>query len=124
MFSTLLLLILIHASNTSSLVLAAAEEGAAVSVGDEICIGGYVMDTYCINLGNLLDNSAVRTLGPDGPIKHSVHCLVDVGRCYKSAFNVLVELENGDYASAWQMGKKLNFQSCMSFLRIHLVSLF
>lgn len=102
MFSTLLLLILIHASSTSSL-LAAAEEGAAVSVGDEICIGGYVMDTYCINLGNLLDNSAVRTLGPDGPIKHSVHCLVDVGRCYNSPFNVLVELENGDYASAWQM---------------------
>lgn len=77
-----------------------------VTVGDSVCVGGYVMDNYCIDLGTLLDNSAVRTLSPEGPVEHSVHCLVDVGSCRNSPWDVLVGLENGDYASAWRLGKQ------------------
>ena len=47
------------------------------------------MDWYCIERGTLLDNSSVRTL--EGPQEHSVHCLVDVGICYRSWYEVLVE---------------------------------
>lgn len=53
----------------------------------EVCVKGYIMDTYCIERGNLLDNPSVKTL--EHPEKHSVHCLVDVGRCYNSGFEVL-----------------------------------
>ena len=47
------------------------------------------MDWFCIERGTLLDNSRIRTL--EGPEEHSVHCLVDVGICYNSWFEVLVE---------------------------------
>ena len=30
--------------------------------GAKVCFSGYVMDTYCLNLGHLLDNSKVVTL--------------------------------------------------------------
>jgi len=45
------------------------------------------MDQYCIDRGTLLDNPSVRTL--EAPERHSVHCLVDVGRCRNSAFWLL-----------------------------------
>lgn len=34
-------------------------------------------DFYCIIRGTLLDNPSIRTLSPDGPLEHSVHCLID-----------------------------------------------
>jgi hypothetical protein len=49
-------LILILPDATSEL----ADPGS-VQVGDEICYEGFVMDTFCIELGNLLD---VRLLVP------------------------------------------------------------
>lgn len=58
-------------------------------IGDDICIEGFIMDWFCIDRGVLLDNSRVRTL--EGPDVHSIHCLVDVGICVNSAFEVLVE---------------------------------
>ncbi len=64
------------------------------------------MDVYCIERGTLLDNPSVKTLSLDGPIKHSVHCLVDVGRCNSSPFEVLIKVENTtDWGRAWRVGE-------------------
>lgn len=78
-------------------------EKIEVGVGDEICVGGFVMDTFCIELGVLFDNPSVRTLGPDGPTRHSVHCLVDVARCKNSPYEFLEEMEDGTYGRAWRV---------------------
>lgn len=79
-----------------------AEDAApSIQVGDVICVTGYVMDYFCIALGTLLDNRSVQTLGPDGPIRHSVHCLVDVRSCYTSPFEILAQTENG-FGRAWR----------------------
>ncbi|KAL7541591.1 hypothetical protein ACHAWF_006979 [Thalassiosira exigua] len=61
----------------------------SVMVGDEVCITGYVMDRFCIDLGYLLDNSDVVTL--EHPEEHSYHCLLDVDLCYESGYVVLTE---------------------------------
>jgi hypothetical protein len=53
----------------------------------KVCIVGYVMDIYCLNRGTLLDNPAIESL--QNPDKHSVHCLVDVGQCRASGYQVL-----------------------------------
>ena len=66
-----------------------ASPGGAIKVGDDICITGYIMDTYCISLGHLLDSENVVTLRE--PEQNSFHCLLDVPVCYKSGFNVLGE---------------------------------
>lgn len=90
----------------SALILSAnptSSEKITVDVGDEICVGGYIMDTFCIELGVLFDNSNVRTLGPDGPSSHSVHCLVDVQRCRQSPYEVLSELDDGTFGRAWRV---------------------
>ncbi|CAB9528213.1 expressed unknown protein [Seminavis robusta] len=58
------------------------------SVGDEVCVAGYVMDNFCIARGTLLDNPTIETLR--NPEAHSVHCLVDVPPCYRSPWNILV----------------------------------
>lgn len=94
--STSFLLLLSGSSFTNS-------EKITVGVGDEICVGGYIMDTFCIELGVLFDNPGIRTLGPDGPSSHSVHCLVDVQRCRQSPYEVLTELEDGTFGRAWRV---------------------
>lgn len=67
----------------------ATAEKQQVKVGDVICTVGYIMDTFCIERGTLLDNNSVKTLGAEGPIQHSVHCLVDVPSCVNSPYEVL-----------------------------------
>jgi len=61
----------------------------ALKVGDDVCITGYIMDSYCIGLGHFLDNDNSVTLRE--PEEHSFHCLLDVPVCYNSGFNVLGE---------------------------------
>lgn len=67
----------------------------AVTVGDQVCITGYIMDNFCIEFkdkgegGFLLDNQSVLTL--QHPEEHSFHCLLDVSVCYESGFQVLGE---------------------------------
>jgi hypothetical protein len=53
----------------------------------QICTVGYIMDSYCIERGVLLDHTNLLTL--EHPGEHSVHCLVDVPKCYESGFEVL-----------------------------------
>lgn len=50
---------------------------------------GYVMDTYCIERGRLLDRPDIETL--EEPDQHSVHCLVDVPQCRNSGFELLLD---------------------------------
>ena len=66
-----------------------------VSIGNEICVSGYIMDYYCIALGNLLDRPRFETLGANGPLKHSVHCLVDIDDCVDSGYEILAPFEDG-----------------------------
>jgi len=51
------------------------------------CTSGFVMDTYCIQQGTLLDRPDVRTL--EGPEQHSIVCLVDVPLCVNSGYEIL-----------------------------------
>ena len=82
------------------------------AAAEEVCLTAYVMDTYCIDRGTLLDNPSVVTL--DHPEKHSIHCLVDVARCYDSGFELLVEppaavrafkLDNAGFAKAMALAR-------------------
>jgi len=79
----------------------------ALKVGDTICTVGYIMDYYCIQRGTLFDNQAVPTLGPDGPIVHSIHCLIDVPSCISSPFELLLDVSpegetNKEYGRAFR----------------------
>lgn len=60
---------------------------ADVMVGDQVCMTGFIMDNFCIERGTLLDKSSVATLA--NPQLHSYHCLLDVGVCINSGFQVL-----------------------------------
>jgi len=64
----------------------------AIAVGDDVCMTGYIMDIFCIELGVLLDNRQITTL--EGPENHSFHCLLDVPVCYNSGFMVLGEKDS------------------------------
>jgi hypothetical protein len=47
---------------------------AAAAIGT-VCLNGYIMDRYCIDLGRMLDGAGATLERPD---RHTVHCLVDV----------------------------------------------
>jgi hypothetical protein len=57
---------------------------------DEICFIGYVMDSFCIDRGSLLDgyNTQSPLLEPQ---RHSIHCLVDLPRCVHSGYQMLLD---------------------------------
>jgi len=80
-----------------------AADPVNVTVGDNICVAGYVMDNYCIARGTLLDPSGVVSLGPDGPIDHTLHCLIDVLQCINSPYEILKKLDNGNFGRAWRL---------------------
>mmetsp|Transcript_6148 Transcript_6148/g.12320 ORF Transcript_6148/g.12320 Transcript_6148/m.12320 type:complete len:763 (+) Transcript_6148:238-2526(+) len=78
------------------------------TVGEEVCIEGHVMDSFCIERGTLVDNSSIRTLSPEGSTQHSVHCLVDVTRCVNSPYEILLPPLDGtdsgeDYVRGWRL---------------------
>lgn len=54
---------------------------------DEVCIAGYVMDTFCIERGTLLDDPGTNTL--ESPSAHTAHCLIDIPSCIASGYEVL-----------------------------------
>ena len=77
------------------------------------------MDRFCINRGTLLDNPQVRTLL--NPELHSVHCLVDVGVCRDSGFEILAPLAkataNATYCSAYRIGGDSGFKKTLDLAR-------
>lgn len=58
-----------------------------------VCFVGYVMDTFCIQRGALLDKPTLTSL--EHPQDHSIHCLVDVERCRSSGYEVLQDPRMG-----------------------------
>ena len=80
------------------LLLAAITSWGRANAAREVCVEGFVMDTFCIKRGTLLDNPSVKTL--ENPEKHSVHCLVDVSVCVNSGFNILQPNPSGSPAYA------------------------
>jgi hypothetical protein len=51
-------------------------------------------DYECIRLGTLIDNPTVATLSAQGPLVHSVHCLIDVPQCIASPYEILLPALN------------------------------
>jgi len=79
---------------------------AALQVGDNICVEGYIMDFFCIDRGTLLDAPSVRTL--ENPELHSFHCLIDVNSCVTSPFEVLLDPSTNDGDDLYNRGFRLD----------------
>ena len=88
-----------------------------IAVGDTICTEGFVMDFFCINRGTLLDRPRVRTL--EGPDQHTVKCLIDVGSCVSSPFEILLDPKGNEtlYTRGFQLddtGKEMSINLARS----------
>ncbi len=83
---------------------------SGVNAQSDYCVTGYVMDSYCITLGTLLDNPTLRTL--QYPDQHSVHCLIQVPSCVASGYNILTTPPTGqtDYVVAVQLDSAGNIK--------------
>lgn len=79
-----------------------------VNAQTDFCITGYIMDTFCIELGTLLDNPSLRSL--QFPDRHSIHCLVEVDSCVQSGYEVLSPPLTGktDYVRAVKLDSNGN----------------
>lgn len=78
----------------------------AVEIGDKVCMTGYIMDNFCIDRGTLLDNKNAETLKE--PEKHSFHCLIDVGICVETGYQVLGDPCDGDGDDMYVPGFRLD----------------
>lgn len=89
-----------------SLILSSLNAVFSMTVGDKICYDGFIMDRFCIDRTTLLDNPTTRTLS--NPERHSVHCLVDVGSCRNSGFEMLSleRLSNGLHGRAYRIASE------------------
>lgn len=86
---------------------------AALEIGDQLCIQGFIMDYFCIENGNMIDNGRVTLEEPD---RHTVHCLVDVGICVETAFEVLVESPQA--FTSYSRGYRLDDSSKTDIIRL------
>jgi hypothetical protein len=79
---------------------------SGVSIGDEICVEGYVMDTFCILRGTLLDKPNLASL--EYPDRHTVHCLADEDVCSASGYEILTDPGPGEtlYKRGWRMNER------------------
>jgi len=88
---------LLHLSNGQGLLRASSSggggsaESSRMLQNEEFCASGFVMDKFCIERGKLFDNPFVESLSTRGPSSHSIHCLVDVGVCIRSGYEMLRE---------------------------------
>jgi len=74
----------------------------ALEVGDNLCVQGFVMDKFCIDAVQMIDNGK-DTL--EKPFEHSVHCLIDLPICYNSDYEVLTDptTEGGLYSRGYRL---------------------
>ena len=70
-----------------------------LSVADTIFSISY---SFCINLGSLLDTGDKTLKHPD---RHSVHCLIDVGQCVNSGFQLLSQNPDADSGEHVQLAE-------------------
>ena len=89
------------------LTVPALQPSTVLEDGQEICVEGYLMDYLCIDRGTLVDNPDVESLsvGQDGPIVHSVHCILDVPDCVESPFHIVPPAVSGDayFDQGWRL---------------------
>lgn len=104
------------------LLLVAAKCASAQTV----CYTGFVMDTFCIERGTLLDNGALRSLEDgEGPQWHSYHCLLDVPQCYNGGYEMLAPPLEGSttHCRVLQMasapGSSAGADMLLAFFRAH-----
>jgi len=86
----------------------------SLAVGDELCIQGFIMDYFCIDNVRMIDNGRVTLEEPD---RHTVHCLVDVGICLNSAFEILIKSEPGA-STTYSRGYRLDDDSKNDILNL------
>jgi len=91
------------ATTTTTVAAPPPADVSDLMVGDEICITGFIMDTFCINRGTLLDAPSIVTL--QNPDLHSYHCLLDVPVCVESGYQVLGEKDpsTGEYCLGYRL---------------------
>ncbi|ETW02875.1 hypothetical protein H310_05347 [Aphanomyces invadans] len=77
---------------------------ACTATGTNVTVSGFVMDNFCIQRGNLVDNPSVITL--KGPDVHTIHCLIDLTPCVESKYTLLAPPANGSdlYSVKYQLG--------------------
>jgi len=75
-------------------IIGSAQSVSALKVGDTVCVEGFIMDFFCINRGTLLDAPSVVSL--KNPELHSLHCLLDVGSCVRSGYEVLIDPKDSE----------------------------
>jgi len=74
-------------------------------------ISYYFQDYFCLERGTLFDNPTVKTLSAEGPLVHTVHCLIDVPQCVASPYEILLpatvdgmDADNGDgFVRGWRL---------------------
>lgn len=106
LFCLFLLAILSSSSTSSSLEIEIDNNDTSTNITslpelqpEEVCLSGYVMDTFCIKRGTLLDAPDLESL--KYPAEHTIHCLVDIPICVESGYEMLKpdETREGWYTS-------------------------
>ena len=69
-----------------------------VSAQEELaCFTGFIMDRFCIDQVNMIDNGLPTLKQPE---KHSVHCLIEIASCVESGYEILVNVNASEYQRA------------------------
>lgn len=93
-------------------------EKVDLKVGDTICTVGYIMDSYCIDQNSLVDNPSVKPLSQEGPLVHSVHCLVDVASCVVSPWEILNDASGGKGTSYGRSFRAQNNDELIAYAKV------
>ncbi|KAL3929562.1 MAG: hypothetical protein SGBAC_012155 [Bacillariaceae sp.] len=87
----------------------------ALEVGDQICVQGFIMDYFCIQNVNMIDNGRTTLEEPE---LHTVHCLADVGVCLATQYEVLVKSSSPLASNTYSRGYRLDEDSKTSMLEL------
>jgi len=97
----------------ASLLILLPSGALGLQVGDQICIQGFIMDFFCIENVNMIDNGRITLEEPE---LHTVHCLADIGVCLETPYEVLVESPMGD--TPYRRGYRLDEDSKQNMLEL------
>jgi hypothetical protein len=74
------------------------------ATGKSVTVEGYIMDNFCIERGVLFDNPSVSTLSSQGPLVHTIHCLIDIPSCVRSGYSLLKKDSNNNFSVWYKLG--------------------
>lgn len=96
------------------MLLALATITGTASASDEVCLEGYVIDTFCLGVG-FFPHVTTRSL--HYPEVHSVHCMIDDVPCIGSGFEMVVPTSEaiGPLAQARTAAKKPLSPYCRAY---------